>query len=277
MIEWIGPLVREPSRHLLRLARDRRYRAFCSLDARLRGAPRFQERRVRVDGLDLTVPDAPSFLASFREIFVERTLDFPWSGAGPRILDLGANIGLSVIAFKRSHPGARITALEPDPNLFQILKQNVHGNGFADVTLVGAAAWSEATRLPFAPDGADGGRALDRSVESTETLRVLDVEAISLPEMLRRETYDYIKMDIEGAERAVLPACAGLFHGISHLFVEYHGFRGEADGLAPVVAVLEDAGFRLQVHTVRSPQHPFLKNGPASGCDLILHLYASRR
>jgi FkbM family methyltransferase len=277
MIEWFGPLVQGPAKHLLRLARDRDYRSYCSLDAKLRSVPRRQECRARVGEWNLAIPDAASFLSSYREIFVERTLDFPPDKDEPRILDLGANIGLSVLAFKQRHPRARVTALEPDPSLFQILTQNVHGNGFTDVTLIPKAAWREDARLPFAPDGADGGRAiLGPSLGADPSARRLDVEAIGLPELLRREAFDYIKMDIEGAERVVLPACAGLLGGVSRMFVEYHGAAHETSALGSVLAPLEEAGFHIQVQTVRSARHPFLDGESGPGFDLILHIYATR-
>lgn len=277
MIEWLGPLVQGPAKHLLRIARDRDYRTYCSLDAALRNAPRRRECRARVDGWNLTIPDAASFLSSYREIFVERTLDFPPDKDEPRILDLGANIGLSVLAFKRRHPRARVVALEPDPSLFQILTQNVHGNGFTDVTLIPKAAWREEARLPFAPDGADGGRAiLGPSLGADPGARRLDVEAIGLPEFLRREAFDFIKMDIEGAEHVVLPACAGLLGSVSRMFVEYHGSAHEASALGSVLAPLEGAGFHIQVQTVRSARHPFLDGGSGAGFELILHIYATR-
>lgn len=278
MIEWLGPLVRGPAKHLLRIARDRDYRAYCSLDAKLRNAPRRRECRARVGGWNLTIPDAASFLSSFREIFVERTLDFPPDKDEPRILDLGANIGLSVLAFKRGHPRARVVALEPDPTLFQILTQNVHGNGFTDVTLIPKAAWREETRLTFVPDGADAGRAAaGPSPGADPNARRLEVEALSVPDLLRREAFDTIKMDIEGAEHVVLPACAGLLGGVSRMFVEYHGAAGETSALGSVLAPLEEAGFHIQVHSVRSARHPFLNGGSSAGFDLLLHIYAMRR
>lgn len=277
MREWIGPVLAGPAKHLLRLARDPEYRIYCGLDAALGGKARLHECRARVHNLNLEIPDAASFLASYKEIFVDRTLDFPWPGEDPRILDLGANIGLSVLAFKRAHPRARITALEPDPSLFEILKRNVHGNGFTDVTLIPKAAWHEAARLPFVPDGADGGKTVARSTESTAAMRALEVEALSLPDLLRDQSFDYVKMDIEGAERAVLPACAGLLGKTSFIVVEYHGGTGGSSALASVLGPLEAAGFQIQVHTVRSPRHPFLEQGRGGDYDLILHIYGSRR
>jgi len=276
MTGLLGPLVLGPAKHLIRLARDPEYRTFCRLEASLGRMPRFRECRARVHGLDLAIPDPASFLISYREIFVERTLAFPWPGAEPRILDLGSNIGLSVLAFKRAFPRARVTALEPDPRLFEILTKNVHGNGFTDVKLVPKAAWREATRLRFVPDGADGGRALAPGVEPARPARALEVDAIDIPALLREEPYDFVKIDIEGAERAVIPASAGALGKVSYIFVEYHGISTERPALASVVGPLEQAGFRIQVHTVRSPAHPFLEGDTDRDYDLILHIYGSR-
>lgn len=291
---WFRPLVEGPAKHLLRLARDPEYRAYCRLDASLGGRPRFQECHARVHGMNLVIPDSASFLISFHEIFVERTLAFPWSGAEPRILDLGSNIGLSVLAFKRAFPRALVTAVEPDPRLFEVLRRNVHGNGFADVTLIQKAAWSEATRLRFLPDGADGGRTFSPdagptspgvvssspgAVSSSPGAAVgnaLDVEAVDIPALLREERFDFVKMDIEGAERVVIPASAGALDRVSFIFVEYHGASTEKPVLASVVGPLEKAGFRIQVHTVRSPDHPFLKGDANQDYNLILHIFGSR-
>jgi predicted O-methyltransferase YrrM len=42
----------------------------------------------------------------------------------PLILDCGANVGVSVLYFKRLYPDAEIIAFEPDEDVFAILKQN---------------------------------------------------------------------------------------------------------------------------------------------------------
>ncbi|HYR69297.1 MAG TPA: FkbM family methyltransferase, partial [Candidatus Dormibacteraeota bacterium] len=156
-----------------------------------------------------------------------------------------------------------------------------------DVTLVAKAAWREATRLRFIPDGADGGRALapgaqpapgiqPPGMESDPHARTLEVDAIDIPALLREEPFDFVKIDIEGAERAVIPASAGALGNVSYIFVEYHGISTEKPALASVIAPLEQAGFRIQVHTVRSPAHPFFEGDTARDYDLILHIYGSR-
>jgi hypothetical protein len=104
----------------------------------------------------------------------------------------------------------------------------------------------------------------------------LEVDAIDVPALLRKEPFDFVKMDIEGAERAVIPASAGALGNVSFIFVEYHGISNEKPALASVVGPLEQAGFRIQVHTVRSPAHPFLEADTSRDYNLILHIYGSR-
>ena len=276
MIEWLGPLVQGPAKHLLRLARDRDYRSYCSLDAK---PGEFPDAKNAARGGRMESRDSRRGVVS---VLVSGDLR-------------GAHARLSAGQGRALHPGprrqhraqrARVQAASParprhSPRAgsepVQILTQNVHGNGFTDVTLIPKAAWREDARLPFAPDGADGGRAiLGPSLGADPSARRLDVEAIGLPELLRREAFDYIKMDIEGAERVVLPACAGLLGGVSRMFVEYHGAAHETSALGSVLAPLEEAGFHIQVQTVRSARHPFLDGESGPGFDLILHIYATR-
>src|SRR5439155_25666101 len=55
------------------------------------------------------------------------------------IVDCGSHIGLSVLYFKMISPASRITAIEANPENFELLRKNVEVNGLADVTLVQGA------------------------------------------------------------------------------------------------------------------------------------------
>jgi len=270
---FLRPLLGPPARHLLRLARDRHYRAWRNLELRMGRVPRHTPRSVRTLGLDLTVPDAPSFLDAFREIFVDRSLAFPSWAQPPRILDLGANLGLSVLYFLREHPDARITALEPDPDLFDVLERNVRSNGGKAVSLRRQAVWSDSRTLRFLPDGADGGRILAGGASPG----AIEVEAVDAAALFDEGPYDVIKMDIEGAERVVLPALKDRLGSVRYLFMEVHAERGERAALASLIAPIEAAGLEVQIQTVRCPAHPFLDPPSSDPFSLILHVYGVRR
>jgi FkbM family methyltransferase len=266
-----APFLREPAIHLYKLFADEHYRTYSRLASQLGRVPRRTECRVRVHGWDLLVPDAASFLSTWHELFVKGAYSFAHPGTAPRILDLGANIGLSVLFFKRMHPDAAIVAFEADPAVFGYLKTNVHGNGFNDVELVPAAAWTENTRLRFLPDGADGGR-LVRGKEE----RAIEVEAIDLAAFVKGREFDFLKMDIEGAEAAVLPSCRGLLSRVKRVFVEYHSRAGEKQALAQTLSVLAEEGFRLHIHGASGSPAPFLDLRTEAGFDLLLNIFAWR-
>ena len=66
-----------------------------------------------------------SFLHSLEEIFEEEVYRFQTENKTPLIIDCGANIGLSVLYFRRLFPNAKIIAFEPDEGIFKILQKNM--------------------------------------------------------------------------------------------------------------------------------------------------------
>ena len=160
-------------------------------------------------------------------------------------------------------------ALEPDPEAFRYLENNVSTFGLTDVSLHNAAIWTEAADLWFAPNGADGGR-LGLPGNG------LRVPAMGICELLADRTVDFLKMDIEGAENDVLPACAHLLHNVRNLFVDYHSPTGEPQRLHRVIDALAAAGFRISLTTIKSPRSPFINRVANGGFDLQVNLSGFR-
>ena len=266
------PVLSGAARHLRDLFASPEYRTACLLETRLGRVQRHHECGARVHGWDLRIPDAASFLASYRELFVDGTLAFEWDADEPRILDLGANIGLSVLYYKRNYPRARVVAFEADPAIYRYLVKNVHGNGFVDVELVNQAAWDTAGRLRFLPDGADGGAVR----EGAEAAAGFEVDACDLGAYLEGRTFDVVKMNIEGAETRVLPAIAPHLSRVRLLFVEYHSRVGEPQEFDRVVRVMAEAGFRLYVRSPWSAKSPLVATTSQNGFDMQLFLFGRR-
>ena len=267
----LSPFFREPARHLYKLARDANYRSWCALDATLGGAPRFQERRATANGWNLLMPDAASFLSAYREIFVNGIYDFESASKTPRVLDIGANVGLAVLYVKTKHPYARITAYEPDPKIFRYLEHNVHGNGFTDVELVNKAVWKESGELIFHAEGADGGRIISEAGTGAIT-----IEAVDVAQVLGDEQIDFVKIDIEGAETAVIAAAGDRLTRVRNIFVEYHSDVGAKQELAEMLGTLTDAGFRLDIQNPSWNPRPLIRKRPAAGFDLQLNVFGTR-
>lgn len=149
------------------------------------------------------------------------------------------------------YPNAHVVALEPDPSAFSYLTSNVATFQLTDVTLHNAAVWTKTTDLPFHADGADGGRV----VTAGSSLRV---RAIDIAELLKNQRIDFLKMDIEGAEEEVLPACSDFLPDVSNVFVEYHSNSQRPQRLDQIITLLSAAGFRLSLTTIKSKQSAFV-------------------
>jgi FkbM family methyltransferase len=237
---------------------------------RLRRLPKYSVGSTTLLGPRLELLDPGSFLAMYDEIFEREIYRFIAANERPRILDCGANIGLSVCYFKRLYPHSRITAFEPDPKAFACLSRNCQALGLDGVELIPKAVWKQAGELPFWGEGADAGRVTAPGEAQTAT-----VAACRLKDFLS-EPVDFLKMDVEGAEADVLLDCASSLAQVRTCFVEYHSFTGRPQRLETVTQVLSEAGFRLHVHPVFWSHHPFVKRREHLGMDLQLNLFAFR-
>ena len=187
------------------------------------------------------------------------------------ILDLGANIGLSVLFFKTRYPGARVVAFEADPRIYAYLTRNLEVNGIRDVKTVSKAAWDADEQLTFLREGADAGR-----VSRTGSGTPVSVEAVHLGRFLAAQHFDFIKMDIEGAETRVVPVCKRLLGTAKWVFIEYHSSPGERQSLADILSLLRDLGFRVYIQTENVSPRPFLEVRTQAGYDLQLNVMATR-
>jgi FkbM family methyltransferase len=204
--------------------------------------PRRTPGRVQVLGLDLEYVDALTLVPQWEDIFVKRSLDFQSASASPRILDCGGNVGLASLWYKRAYPHARITSFEADPRIAATLQRNLAANGHRDVDVVNAAVWVENTTLEFRAEGTDSGAVA--SVAGETPGEVLRVPAIRLRDWLERDPVDLLKLDIEGAEAAVLEDIAPVLDRVAALQMEVHELDIERRLLPRCLAVLEARGFR---------------------------------
>ena len=132
-------------------------------------------------------------------------------GQGATAIDIGANLGyytrpLSAIVGDTGH----VYAVEPVPVIFDVLKRNVSGR--KNVTLLNYALGSEERTVEMANDSvaAAGYFGTGRNFVSDGEL---SGEAIKFSAQMRRgselfanlERVDFIKCDIEGYERVVIP------------------------------------------------------------------------
>lgn len=113
--------------------------------ARLRGH-REVTLRLKNPSCDITLRPRNSDFDVLLQTFVSGGCDVRELVKGPRrIVDGGANIGLTAIQFASHYPEAEIIAVEPEPANYELLVRNTAG--FAKVRPVQAAIWPKAARV----------------------------------------------------------------------------------------------------------------------------------
>jgi FkbM family methyltransferase len=141
-------------------------------------------------------------------------------------LDVGANIGAySLLLGLWTGPTGKVYAFEPAPDAFSGLQRHVRLNRLEKVVVPVQAAVSDSVgEASFQFDGIHGTNRLARAGESSG--RAVRVPATTIDEFCARERVrpDFIKVDVEGFEAAVLRGARNTIlanDGLS-IFVEMH-------------------------------------------------------
>ena len=173
-------------------------------------------------------------------------------GAGDTIVDIGAGRGEDVFAFSRAvGEGGHIWAIEPHPVTFAALGRLCQLNRLANVTALNYACMDRSADLQietlpvWESNFVRGG---DRTPSSHP------VEGARFDDLAARyaiDRIDFLKMNIEGAERLALAGCEHALGRARSVCIAAHDFRadrGEGEHfrtLAFVKEFLSAAGFEI--------------------------------
>lgn len=152
---------------------------------------------------------------------------------GFRFIDIGANIGAySLFVAAQAAPGARILAVEPQPEIFSRLTFNIAQNPFGSVKAVACALADKPGELTLFLDPANRGESSVRILRSSagSTVRVPATTLLALMENEGYDRLDAIKLDVEGAEDLILEPF----------------LRDAPEELWPALIVIEDSRNRWQ-------------------------------
>jgi FkbM family methyltransferase len=206
-------------------------------------------------GFRIVVPADLSAISTYvfleQEDWFEDEAEFVRRLARPgfRMLDIGANVGFySLAAAAASGGDARIAAFEPTPEVAAMLRASVAANGFAGVEVNQMALGDRAGELILA-HGSDS--ALNRVVASGDGT---SVEMRTLDDFAQAQSLggvDFVKLDVEGAENAVIQGGQGFFARESPLVmfevVDVSEIRMDA------ARMFEGAGYQLYELAVDPP------------------------
>jgi FkbM family methyltransferase len=218
--------------------------------------------------------DGPVFLVSINELFINEFYKFRPATDRPKIIDCGSYIGTSILYFKVNYPNATVTGFEPDETNYGIVKSNLEAWNFPDTRVVNAAIWINNEFISFNTKGSMASR-IETGVYDGGNKRT--VPCIRLNDLLNEEV-DFLKIDIEGAEHAVLKDCSDNLKNVKNLFVEYHGVYAEMFKLNEILEILVQNKFSYYIKE-GSPVYakPFWDKGKVGDYDIILNIFAFRK
>lgn len=182
--------------------------------------------------------DLHSFYHQTHQIFGQRIYNFRPASPAPVILDCGAHIGLASLYFKERFPAARITAIEADEALADTCRTNFATFGVPDIEVVHAAVWTHADGVSFSLTSDDAGH-----VASESDASAIKVRSVRLRSYLEQPV-DRLKLDVEGAEFALINDCAERLHNVRHIVMEVHAMEDSQAKIGGLLGRLEAAGFR---------------------------------
>ena len=186
-----------------------------------RTAPPFPLRLDPLGGTAIHCRSGLADLGVVYDTFVGRYhLPPPELGAPRTILDLGSNIGLTIAHYAALYPEARIHGVELDRDNFELCRRNIRHWG-PRCTVENAAVWREPGEVPYG-GVRESGYTVVTGAGTVVKDRVRAVTVASVLDALGVETVDFVKMDIEGAEKEVLGDAGAWIHRVRCLKVEVH-------------------------------------------------------
>jgi FkbM family methyltransferase len=173
-------------------------------------------RKYRQSGLDFYMPAIPEEESqdAYTHWYTPQPGDVVW--------DVGAHAGQTTYFLSRMvGPEGKVLAWEPDPANVACLKHNIERHGLHNVTVIAQAVADVTGPVAFHMDGTMGSGIVNY-LPYQGARHAVTIDAVTLADACRIYGLpDYIKMDIEGAELAVIRAAVPFLreHPI-HLAVE---------------------------------------------------------
>ena len=208
---------------------------------------KFHHKIIKVkyrDDSDLSVID---------EIFVDkmyRSAEQIISNLESPILDIGAHTGLFSVYVSTLNPNVKIFSLEPEPDNFTLMKENLKLNHCENVIVknVALVGNDEEKVSLYLSNNSHNHTTLPPNHFTTKNPEEIKISATNLNRIISQNKLDKIgllKMDIEGAEFEIIKALDNnIIKVIKNIVVEYHEDANNKH--ADIENILRSYGFSIE-------------------------------
>ncbi len=199
----------------------------------------------RVGDYTIWYENTEEFYELKKEIFTEHRYYIDLDEDEPVIMDLGANIGLTALYFKKLAPQAKIFCYEPVRENFALLEKNVHENMLEGVELFEAAVAPKRgtiqLQVPSGEGWKSGSGIIARGWRGVLATKPVTCQATAIADVLQ-EWVDLVKMDIEGMEYEVIASAD--WSRVGAVMVEVHPRAGKR--IEQIEKIFSQSGFQLE-------------------------------
>ena len=208
------------------------------------------EFRTSLFGIPWKGTDSGSVNFLFQEVFLDQEYFIEEIPENSIIFDCGSNIGASIFYFKKISPNAQIFSFEANPNIFEILQENISSSGFQSVRLHPVALYNEETELTFYLGSKD--KNLTGSIlEGRGGGEEIKVPTQKLSTYFKEfEKIDVVKIDVEGAEWHILEdlISSECLEKVDRYLIEYHLNMPDENGkLSKFLKEFEERGYQYSI------------------------------
>lgn len=172
--------------------------------------------------------DADHFKWTLKEVFFQQIYNCHLNNLkNPVVIDIGANVGTSIIYFKKISPNTKIFAFEPNETACTALYQNLLANNINNVEVNHCAVVSSRYlkktvtfyQSPISSCSSTKQEYLDSRFSFQKTL----VPTININDIfMAHKNIDLLKIDIEGGEYDLIQDIVDFSNNIRHMIIEFH-------------------------------------------------------
>lgn len=160
----------------------------------------------------------------------------------PLILDLGSNIGCTILDFKLRYPDSVIYGYEMDIDNYNLALTNC--KGFSNVYLFNKAVWIKKDTIVYDKSNQPDAYSITNEQNNKKPLSVGSIGIRDIIQENNIESIDYLKMDIEGAELDIINEEDLSWLKSVHSFnIEFHHISDSM--LEKYIALLAAYGFNV--------------------------------
>lgn len=212
------------------------------------------EREVKFNGKNLKIlyrDDSDQSVID--EFFVDkmyRSAEFSILNSQFSILDIGAHIGIFSIYASVLNPQSQIIALEPEPNNYKLLKENLKLNNLKNITPIQSALITDnksSTKLYLSKNTHNHSTNKPTNQSTPITVPAINLERLMKEHKIKK--IGLLKMDIEGAEFKIISNIQyPIFNHIKNLVLEYHPAPHKVQGkpIDYLISIIKPHGFSVE-------------------------------